>query len=398
YSVYDSLKEDDEYRQRIADELKVPVALELNGGEGLPELIQVGFDNPIGLSTLPHKSGYVFDGWYRESTLQNLWDMNLDTITDGTTIFAKWREYYIGDKGPAGGIIFHDKGNSNAGWRYLEVASADAGRALFGYFRPDGTDTKEIGTQSDFGAGKSNTYELTSKMTNTAYKGLSGAGTTSQYAANICSEYSIEENGIKYDDWFLPSIGELGMLYEILKDSLDMSGNYWSSTEYFDLNAWYFNFSNGEQNNINRSFLYKVRPIRAFAPPPVSQKPQNNISVEQSPIAKVNIPTPQPFEVTKEVYLGNWKDNDWDADVVIYMKDKNRLSMTYSFRDGSKVVNDYYIQQILNSKAVLKRFEDYIGEYYTLDIKTSELKLYDREGYISTLRIIRKEPLEMLLP
>lgn len=397
YSVYDSLKEDDEYRQRIADELKVPVAFELNGGEGLPELIQVGFDNPIGLSTLPHKSGYVFDGWYRESTLQNLWDMNLDTITDETTIFAKWREYRIGDKGPAGGIIFHDKGNSNAGWRYLEVASADAGRALFGYFRPDGTDTKEIGTQSDIGAGKSNTFGLTSKMTITAYKGLSGTDTTSQYAANICSEFSIEENGTRYDDWFLPSIGELGMLYETFKDSLGMSGSYWSSTEYFDLNAWYFNFSSGEQNNINRSFLYKVRPVRSFAPPPVSLEPQNNNMETQPPIVKQDTPTLKPSEDIKEVYLGNWKDNDWDADVVIYMKDKNRLSMTYSFSDGSKVVDDYYIQQISNWKAVLKPFEDDFGEYYTLDLKTSELKLYDGDGWASTLRIIRKVPLETLI-
>jgi uncharacterized repeat protein (TIGR02543 family) len=397
YSGYDSLKEDDEYRQRIADEFKVPVALELNGGEGLPELIQVGLGNPIGLSTLPHKSGYVFDGWYRESTLQNLWDMNLNTITDRTTVFAKWRDYRIGDKGPAGGIIFHDKGNSNAGWRYLEVASEDLGRAPFGYYRPDGNESKEVGTREELGEGKNNTILLTSTMTSTAYKGLSGADITSQYVANICSEYSIEENGTRYDDWFLPSIGELGALYEALRDSLGMSGNYWSSTEYFDLNAWYLNFSNGEQNNINRSFLYKVRPVRSFAPPPVSLKSQNNNIETQPPIVKQDTPTLKPSEVIKEVYLGNWKDNDWDADVVIYMKDKNRLSMTYSFSDGSKVVDDYYIQQISNWKAVLKPFEDDFGEYYTLDLKTSELKLYDGDGWASTLRIIRKVPLETLI-
>ena len=188
------------------------------------------------------------------------------------------------------------------------------------------------------------------------------------------------------------------MLYETFKDSLGMSGSYWSSTEYFDLNAWYFNFSSGEQNNINRSFLYKVRPVRSFAPPPVSLEPQNRIIETQPPIVKQDTPTLKPSEVIKEVYLGNWKDNDWDADVVIYMKDKNRLSMTYSFSDGSKVVDDYYIQQISNWKAVLKPFEDDFGEYYTLDLKTSELKLYDGDGWASTLRIIRRVPLETLIP
>lgn len=264
YTVYSSLKEGDEYRQKIDDELKVPVVFELEGGEGLPTSIQVAYDKPIQLPTIPQKTGYVFDGWYCESTLKNRWDMSLDVITDKTTLFAKWREYRIGEKGPAGGIIFYNKGNSDAGWRYLEAAASDAGRFLFGYFRPNGIETQEIGTKSMLGDGKNNTLALTSKMANTAYKGLSGTDTKNQYAANVCWGYSTEVDGAKYDDWFLPSLGELGILYENLKDDLGMSGNYWSSTEHFDLNAWYFNFSNGEQNSINRSFVYKVRPVRSF--------------------------------------------------------------------------------------------------------------------------------------
>ena len=35
----------------------------------------------------------------------------------------------VGDKGPAGGIIFYDKGNDSGGWRYLEAALEDAGVA-----------------------------------------------------------------------------------------------------------------------------------------------------------------------------------------------------------------------------------------------------------------------------
>jgi uncharacterized repeat protein (TIGR02543 family) len=264
YIAYNSLSIGDEYKLKIADEMKVPVVFKLEGGEGLPESILVAYDKPIGFTITPHKIGYVFDGWYSESTLKKHWDLSLDVIKEHTTLFAKWRDYRVGEMGPAGGVIFYDKGNSNQGWRYLEAASSDVGKALFGYFRPDGIDTQEIGTKSKLGDGKNNTLAITSKMANTAYVGLSGTNTTNQYAANVCWEYSTETDETKYDDWFLPSLGELGILHENLKDALGMSGKYWSSTEYFDLNAWYYDFSNGEQNDINRSFLYKVRPIRTF--------------------------------------------------------------------------------------------------------------------------------------
>ena len=34
-------------------------------------------------------------------------------------------DYKVGDEGPAGGIIFYDKGEYSDGWRYLEAAPAD---------------------------------------------------------------------------------------------------------------------------------------------------------------------------------------------------------------------------------------------------------------------------------
>ena len=30
-------------------------------------------------------------------------------------------DYNIGDLGPAGGIVFYDKGNNKDGWRYIET-------------------------------------------------------------------------------------------------------------------------------------------------------------------------------------------------------------------------------------------------------------------------------------
>ena len=39
--------------------------------------------------------------------------------------------YRIGDTGPAGGLIFYDKGNNIGGWRYLEAAPVDVGPSPF---------------------------------------------------------------------------------------------------------------------------------------------------------------------------------------------------------------------------------------------------------------------------
>ncbi|HPY88735.1 MAG TPA: InlB B-repeat-containing protein [Spirochaetota bacterium] len=38
----------------------------------------------------PTKTNYIFSGWYKESTLINLWNFDLDTITTNTILYAGW--------------------------------------------------------------------------------------------------------------------------------------------------------------------------------------------------------------------------------------------------------------------------------------------------------------------
>lgn len=42
--------------------------------------------------TAPTKTGYTFDGWFKESTFTNEWDFATDTVTANTTLYAKWTE------------------------------------------------------------------------------------------------------------------------------------------------------------------------------------------------------------------------------------------------------------------------------------------------------------------
>jgi hypothetical protein len=77
-------------------------------------------------------------------------------------------------------------------------------------------------------------------------------------------------------DWYLPSIDELSLLWQIrfnVNKSLSTiagatvlpyEGIYWSSSEYNSSNAWYLYFVYGEPNANPKNLAYSVRAIRAF--------------------------------------------------------------------------------------------------------------------------------------
>ena len=73
-------------------------------------------------------------------------------------------------------------------------------------------------------------------------------------AAKVCNDYSIQtENGVTYDDWFLPSKDALNQM-DVNKTQLEaspgfvaFSNYYWSSTEYDSSVTWVQVFSNGSQ-------------------------------------------------------------------------------------------------------------------------------------------------------
>jgi hypothetical protein len=127
--------------------------------------------------------------------------------------------YAIGDRGPAGGIIFYDyyMCHFEGDLLYLEAAPDD--------------------------------YEKV----------------TWENAKQFCREYSM--NG--YDDWSLPSKDELNLMYKCLKESWNKGkfskNKYWSSSHNKD-KAFYQSFIDGEQGSASKSCQYSVRPIRTFDP------------------------------------------------------------------------------------------------------------------------------------
>ena len=199
--------------------------------------------------------GYIGDAYYSEA------EESLNT-------------YKIGEQGPAGGLIFYDKGYYSDGWRYLEAAPSDCGQYIFGNYFPSNSNISSLrmGTTTVIGAGRLNSIILVEAMQDSAYSIVWKDGkfvpvSYSSYAAKACINYSLGG----FSDWFLPSIDELSILYQNLvkKGKIGISGNtlLQSSSEYFyqEYCSWRLDLYGGGGVDGYVSDEYRtVCPIRMF--------------------------------------------------------------------------------------------------------------------------------------
>jgi len=159
-----------------------------------------------------------------------------------------------------GGVIFWVNTSGDQG---LVCAVSDQSLGIRWY---NGTNVSTGATALEIGTGQVNT---------TAIVNVQGVGS---YAAQICNDLSLNN----YDDWFLPSIGELQEIYNnkeiinttclqnsgtALEETAYWSSAYWSSTESSNDSARILRFSDGYNspqgfgkgiNNLN------VRAVRAW--------------------------------------------------------------------------------------------------------------------------------------
>lgn len=164
------------------------------------------------------------------------------------SVYAQENVYKIGDKGPAGGIVFYDKGFTSNGWRYLEAAPEDQSSGC--EWGPQG-----VGIPGDQGSAVGTGYGNTMDI-------VRACGKTDS-AAQIASMY----RGGGKSDWFLPSKDELKALYDnLLKNGIGGFSHYgyWSSTEEDASHAWYHGFLTGNQKKFNKYNSSRIRAIRMF--------------------------------------------------------------------------------------------------------------------------------------
>ena len=247
------------------------VTFNSNGGTGdVPTQVVEEGKKATKPTTIPTKVGCGLVGWTTDvSVTDSAFDFEYSTIDKDITLYAIWNDSYtVGGKGPAGGWIFYDVDadnenentdklkSSECGWRYLETTEKDLGDFSWG------SDGSTLGTEAEIGKGKSNTKALLDAKVNDS--------SLSYPAAEACAKYG---EGTEYNDWFLPSKGELramiGELYGKESNKYSFTNmTYWSSTADSANKAW------GEypdSSTDNTQFTYNtngsgttVRPIRAF--------------------------------------------------------------------------------------------------------------------------------------
>jgi len=157
--------------------------------------------------------------------------------------------YKIGDTGPAGGIVFYDKGNNRNGWRYLEAAPASTERETF----MAGDSPYSLKNTNLAGAG----FENTQNMMRSIEKTGGGIGSAPYYCTNLVL------NG--FNDWYLPSLDELALMYANLH-AYNLGGfkqrDYWHSSEHGVVWGTY-SFAKGEKGQHSYAYENDKRLTRA---------------------------------------------------------------------------------------------------------------------------------------
>jgi hypothetical protein len=159
--------------------------------------------------------------------------------------------YTVGGKGPAGGFVFYDKGVFSNGWRYLEAAPGETEFVDVEW----GVYEKSVpGIVVDIGFGTRNTRLIVDFLEKNEENGK---------AAQLCAGLNFGGCG----DWFLPSRGELNLIYQNLKKKgvgNFTNSDYWSSSEYDNSNSWVQSFRDGNQTINSKNLTCSARAVRAF--------------------------------------------------------------------------------------------------------------------------------------
>jgi hypothetical protein len=258
--------------------ISVPVydiVFHANDGTNRMETQEIPVSTPTALRPNSFKiAGYMVKGWATTPTgivkYENEEVFNSD-LEDTIHLYAVWafdpNAFQLGATGPGGGKIYYisEEGftvqmadsSQNYTAHYLEAApvSFSVPWGAHGKIIP-GITTIAFNSGEDvnvIGNGRKDTQLIIDYLAKIPEKNR---------AAQLCDEYT--NNGII--DWFLPSLGELSLLYASgVSVSGITKGQYWSSAQATTGNsAWIVDFNSGIRGYGTKTDNYRALAVRAF--------------------------------------------------------------------------------------------------------------------------------------
>lgn len=286
---YTVIVERDGQTTTLEEKLKIPLIVVLEDvvlpsavitQETLVEIVGKGFEqgDKIKLSASFYPEGYEFEistnitnNGITFTLPQGAFGVNSLVVTRGnkmTNLGTIIIETNVGDE-LGGGVVFWVDNSKSHGLicnkSHITESAVNYGPAL-----------PEVGTLADIGSGKENSEKLKKQISDWRQSG-DGEWLTKKTVVELCDEHTVTVNEVVYNDWFLPSEGELSELFlakNIVaeKGAIFKSDNYWTSTEVVG-NGWawaqlYVNFYEPENlvtgvaDRVN--WLIGVIPIREF--------------------------------------------------------------------------------------------------------------------------------------
>jgi hypothetical protein len=195
--------------------------------------------------------------------------------------------YSVGDRGPAGGVVFITPSTSgNTTGYYFEVAPypSSASRTWAQSTPVNYQSTSVSGADGTaIGTGYQNTLDIIAQ----------GNSTSTTSAAAYCRSLTINN----YNDWFLPSKDELNQIFlNKIVVGLDPTISFWSSSELNSTGAYYHYIDGaGTVGTTVKSASTRVSPVRMFSAG-VNKYP------ETSEIARYGSPLPTQRIGNDDVY------------------------------------------------------------------------------------------------
>ena len=161
-------------------------------------------------------------------------------------------KYKVGDKGPGRGwIFFVDYYDQYPGFTYLEAAPTDIAYVSWCNDMTNSILGAAGWAANAVGRGRANTNAMLAICSTGAAFEADNYKTPTTHAG----------------DWFLPSEGELMLMYTNLRQAGVGGfayGTYWSSTESSSYYAWLQYFYSGNQGDYTKFTTLPVRAVRAF--------------------------------------------------------------------------------------------------------------------------------------